>query len=334
MKNIKFSKNYNDIINIKKDFYENNLSNLKNVLKINKKYSIQPKRKFCKNCGKKSLKKFIKNFLIDYKVCKTCGHLNGTYQDTNKFTKWLYEDKGGKNYSKSYFTDFNKRVKNIYSPKAKFLKETIKKIKLIEIGSGGGHFLKALELEKINAIGYEPNKSLVNLGKKFLKKNKIINCSINETYKIMLNQKNFNVVALIAVLEHLNNPNIFLKNFIKSNIEYLYISVPLLSLSVFIENVFKNVFPRHLSGGHTHLYTKKSINYLIKKNNLKIVGEWWFGTDIADLYRSILISGNYNNKEIYLNKLNKNLYDVIDELQNVLDKNKICSEVHMILKKN
>ena len=31
-------------------------------------------------------------------------------------------------------------------------------------------------------------------------------------------------------------------------------------------NSFKNIFPRQLSAGHTHLYTKESLNYLAKKN--------------------------------------------------------------------
>ena len=44
MKNVKFSKSYNQIIKIKKNFYINNIENLKNALKINRKYLLQPKR--------------------------------------------------------------------------------------------------------------------------------------------------------------------------------------------------------------------------------------------------------------------------------------------------
>ena len=63
------------------------------------------------------------------------------------------------------------RVKNIYLPKVEFLKSVIKKkISLLEIGSGAGHFLKACELKNISAIGYETNNDLVNIGKKKLKK--------------------------------------------------------------------------------------------------------------------------------------------------------------------
>ena len=72
---------------------------------------------------------------------------------------------------------------------------------------------------------------------------------------------------------------------------------------------------------------------MAKKHNLKIIGEWWFGTDFPDLYRSLINSSSYLNKKTYLNELNKKLFKIINELQSVLDRNKICSEVHMIFKK-
>ena len=74
-------------------------------------------------------------------------------------------------------------------------------------------------------------------------------------------------------------------------------------------------------------------NYFAKKNGLKIVGEWWFGTDIPDLFRSLLVSANFVNKKIYSDEINKIFKNTIDQLQSVLDKNKTCSEIHMIFKK-
>ena len=334
MKNVKFSKSYNQIIKIKKNFYLNNRENLKNALRINKFYASQPKRIKCKNCNSKKLKKFINSFRIDYLVCEKCGHLNGRYQDTKAFSSWLYEKDDGENYSKGYEKDYIDRVKNIYLPKARFLKETIPKLNVIEIGSGACHLLKAFETIKVKAKGYEPSKSLTKIGYKYLKKNKVYNCNLMETNQAIIDEKKCNVLTMIAVLEHLNDPNIFLKSFIKSKIEYLYISVPLFSLSVFLENSFEDVFPRHLSGGHTHLYTERSLKYLSKKFGLKIIGEWWFGTDIADLYRSILVSSNNHSKIQYEKYINNYFFKILDKMQHVLDKEKVCSEVHMIFKKN
>lgn len=104
------------------------------------------------------------------------------------------------------------------------------------------------------------------------------------------------------------------------------------SLSALIENSFKSIFPRHLAGNHTHLYTKESLYFLAKKYKLKIIGEWWFGQDFPDLYRSLINSSTGNIKK-YKPLMDKYLFSHIDELQNVLDKNKMCSQVHMIFKK-
>ena len=336
MKLLKYSKTYGPLIKIKSDFYNDNYLFLKNSIKVNKFYKKQKKRINCKNCNLKLGKKFIKNFLISFSICKRCNHLNGEFEDTKKFTQWLYQTDGNfsKNYAINYLKDYNNRVKHIYLPKVKFLKQTIKeKINLLDIGAGGGHFLKALEMQNIKATGIESNINLTNLGAKKNKKNKLIKLDLNKSYSYLKNQKEINTVSLIGVLEHLEKPHDLLKAFNQSSAKYLYISVPLYSLSVFLENSFSHVYPRQLSDGHTHLYSEKSLNYLAKKNKLKIIGEWWFGTDIADLYRSLSLSKNILDKNIYQNELQKNFLYHIDALQAVLDKNKKCSEVHMIFKK-
>jgi late competence protein required for DNA uptake (superfamily II DNA/RNA helicase) len=161
---IKYSKSYNNINNLKKNFYTNNKENLKSAININKLYKKNPIRVFCINCQKKSLRKFIKSHLIEYYVCTSCLHLNGKYKETEKFLKQLYSDNSGNNYKKNYLKDYEQRVKNIYIPKVNFLKTVInQKINLLDLGAGGGHFLKALEIKKIKARGVEPSKALSEL---------------------------------------------------------------------------------------------------------------------------------------------------------------------------
>ena len=140
-------------------------------------------------------------------------------------------------------------------------------------------------------------------------------------------------ISLIGVLEHLTDPHSVFESFKKSKAKYLFISVPLASFTIFIEHAFKDIFPRHLSGTHTHLFTEKSINFLKKKYNLITIGEWWFGLDFPDLFRSILVSSKSKNNRNFTNKLEKYFYRYLDEFQNILDRNKNCSEVHLIFKK-
>ena len=72
---------------------------------------------------------------------------------------------------------------------------------------------------------------------------------------------------------------------------------------------------------------------MLKKYNFIILGEWWFGTDIPDLLRTLLVNAKYNNKKNYEKYLNLYFANYIDNLQNIIDLNKLSSEVHIVIKK-
>ena len=217
-----------------------------------------------------------------------------------------------------YLKNYEKRVNSIYLPKVEFLSEVIgDNYSVRDVGCGGGHFVRACELKGIKAEGIDTSQSLIELGK-------------SKSFEDYI-EKSRSVVSMIGVLEHLRSPNKAIEAFKRSEAEYLYISVPLFGLSVFIEHVFPNVFPRHLRGPHTHLYTRESLKYLEKSHNLKLIGEWWFGLDFMDFYRSV--SAQTRGTERFTKTLKLILGDNIDELQHILDKNKVCSEVHLVFSK-
>ena len=330
-----FSKPSLNHLKLKQDFFNSNNSLLKDIIKTNRKLSKQKKRLCCKVCGAKLGKKIFKSHLIEYTECTKCGHLNSLNEDTVTFSNYLYNSNKGKNYSNNYLKVYDLRVKNIYVPKVKFLinvmnKQNVKKYSVTDVGSGAGHFLKALEQKKIQGIGYEPSQTLVTVGKKKLKMNEINNTKMSDFAKIILNAKT-NVISMIGVLEHLNDPDLALRSFQKSKAKYLYILIPHLSFSTLLENANQSVFPRSLGGGHTHLYSNKSINYMAKKYKLSIIGEWWFGTDMMDLYRHLLVLCDQSKKmKLLIKKIFENQ---IDDLQKIMDTNKLCSEVHLIFKK-
>ena len=161
---IKFSKKISDVSELKKDFFtENNIYLKKSKREFNI-YKKEKKRVKCKNCEKKLGSTIFISHKIKYTICKKCFHLNGLYNDTSNFLKKLYLTSEGSNYEYAYKKDFNLRVKNIYLPKLNFLKSVLKKkFSLIEIGSGAGHFLRACEIKKIDAEGYDVNNKLVNV---------------------------------------------------------------------------------------------------------------------------------------------------------------------------
>lgn len=330
-----FSKPSLNHLKLKQDFFESNKILLNDIIKINRKLSNQKKRIFCKVCEAKLGKKTFKSHLIKYTECKRCGHLNSLNEDTIEFANYLYNSNKGKNYSNNYLKVFDSRVKNIYSPKVEFLKKVMssqnkKKFSVTDVGCGAGHFLKALEEKKIKGIGFEPSQTLVKVGKKKLKINEINSVSMKDFAKIISNTET-DVLSMIGVLEHLYDPNLALRSFQKSKAKYLYILIPHISFSTLLENANQSVFPRSLGGGHTHLYSNKSINFMAKKYKLSLVGEWWFGTDMIDLYRHLLVLCDQNKK---MKSMIKQIFEIqIDGLQHIMDKNKLCSEVHLIFKK-
>ncbi len=329
---IKFSKKNNDVSYIKENLINENLINLRRSIKINKHFNKLKKRKKCIICNNKILKKDFISHNVSYIICKNCGHLNGDRVLNNKFNQNIYVSNKGKNYSYLYDRLFSLRLKNIYYPKVKFLKKTIKKkIKILDFGCGSGHFVKACEDHGIQATGVDPNYELIKFGRKNLKKNELNHLSFEGCIQ-KIESTEADLVSLIFVLEHLENPNLIFKSFVKSKAKYLFIAVPLLSLSVFIENVFQNVYPRQLGGPHTNLFSNESLKYISKKYKLKTLGEWWFGSDFSDLYRSLILTSNYKNN-IYKKKLDNILFKNLNEFQKILDKSKSSSEVHMIFKK-
>jgi SAM-dependent methyltransferase len=334
MHKIKFSKPFNDILNIKNDFFKQNNFYLRQAVYWNKFYANQPKRVNCKNCKKKLGKEIFKSHFVNYTICNICSHFNGLYEDTDKFNNFLYKNDKDEKFSRFYHKNYNLRLRKIYQPKLNFLKEVIKKPKeILDLGCGAGHFVKACELKSIKASGYDVSKSMVNLGNRMLKINKIYNFEINDIYKYVQDSTH-EVISILGVLEHLKHPDLIFKNFKNSKAKYLYISVPLFSFSVFLEHAFQDVFPRVLGGVHNHLYTEKSLKYIIKKNKLKIIGEWWFGTDMMDLLRFIKVKSNPKNAKKFKNNLSHYFISIIDDLQKVLDQKKLCGDVHLVLKKS
>lgn len=341
----KYSKSTLDIHKIKMDFFSSNDKKLSEELNKKDFYTKQEKRKYCKNCNLEIGEIDFTVQGVGYSICSQCEHLNGIYEDSLEYTKVIYNDDDGDFYSKNYLNNFDLRVKNIYKPKLDFIKECLKKencndISIIDIGCGGGHFIKACEEQNIDAIGYDVNKILIDLGNSMLKKNRIekiediVSKTFDERVQEIVENTDKSVLTLVGCLEHLREPHGLIKSFLNSNCKYFFFSVPCFSLTVFIEHCFPDVWTRHLNSGHTHMYTKKSIEFLLNKYNLETVGEWWFGSEIYDLFRSMNIRMNKNGcSEKAKDFLSKYLFNNIDLLQKELDKKETCSAIQILVKK-
>jgi len=352
---IRFGKKSKDILDIKSSFITENAKLCEWQKELYKIYSQQPKRKKCKNCELKIVGLKFKKLKIPYILCKYCYHLNGMYDDTKIFSKRIYQTYSQKEYSSTEIIyvenkkkDYNKRLKNIYIPKAKFLLDNLlkkeknrnkifNKFRYIDIGCGAGYFVSSLKKLKIkNFSGYDVAKDLVYYGNKINKFNNLNFVEHDKTINIIKNLDSSDpiCVSFIGCLEHVYNQNEILREIKKKkNIKYLYISVPCFSPSSFIELVFNKNFQRVLAPYHTHLYSEKSLIYLAKKLKFKIISEWWFGGDIVDLYRNFILT-IFSKKEINDGKtiFNKMFLKILDSMQLGIDKKNYLAKFTCFLK--
>lgn len=347
MKIRQYGKPSASLIKQKQSFFDENDKHIEEQRKISDIYIGQPIRLHCKNCDHplKVEHDFIKDG-IKYKICDTCTHLNGAYKDTDEFCNVVYTGDDGKDYAQNYevndVANFNYRLSSIYMPKAEFLYTSLindhidpHNMKYLDFGSGSGYFIGALnKIGLKNISGTEVSKFQVDYGNNMIGSDVLSVHEMSDTDNF-LQKVDADVVSLIGVLEHLQNPRSAMAHIQKnSQIKYLYLSVPLFSLSVFLEMMSDDVYHRQLHGGHTHLYTEDSLQYLAQEFDFDIISEWWFGTDIVDLYRHIFVDlEQKQSSNTLINSFKEMMLPLIDKVQLELDKSHCSSEVHLLLKR-
>lgn len=201
------------------------------------------------------------------------------------------------------------------------------------MGGGGGYFLTALrDLGVHKCEAFEVSKTQIKLGRAFGSED-LKYMKPEQIYEIASRTKS-QVVSMIGVLEHLQDPRRMLSTLITNhNVRYVYILVPLFSPSIFTEMVFPQVMPRNLTTGHTHLFTESSLNWMGEEFKMKKIAEWWFGTDMMDLYRSVFVTLVKQSTSPKIIRTWTNMFrPLVDDLQLNIDKRHLSSEVHMVFK--
>lgn len=342
----KFGKSFKDIAALKTSFFLENEKHLKRSQHYASIYTRQPPRLLCKICETclPSSPSFIKHG-IPYAFCATCGQLNGMHEDTDAFCEAVYTSDGGKEYAENYSTHeieaYNRRRNAIYIPKAEFLLDVLRNdgvdpvcLKYADMGAGAGYFISALlEMGATDVAGYEVGDAQVKLGKRVSPSLPLHIIGLHDAERLV-RKTTSEVVSFIGVFEHLQNPRAILAA-IKGNssIRYLYFCVPMFSPTIFTEMVFPHVMPRQLTVGHTHLFTRSSLEYIEKEFSFVRAGAWWFGTDMMDYYRSVAVTLAGKPEFTSMGSCwSEQFESVLDDMQLVIDRNRDSSQVHVVLK--
>ncbi|MBI4135786.1 class I SAM-dependent methyltransferase [Candidatus Uhrbacteria bacterium] len=343
-----FGKPIEPLLRHKKSFFTDNDAILENSKRIGEIYKVQPLRTACKNCGApkpSAPEEFIKQG-IPYWFCAQCGHLTGAYDDSDEFCAQVYTGSGSENYAKNYATqtkeEYHRRLQDIYVPKAKFLIDALTKEgmdpseqKYADFGAGSGYFAGALYESGLRRIaGYEPSPHQVDFGNRMLPA-PLLKCTPLTDFENLAATTDSTVVSMIGVMEHFQYPRAIMKSLAENSaVQYVYILIPLFSPAIFFELAFPEVVQRVLGGRHTHIYTQESISWLCNEFGFEQCGAWWFGTDIADIFRDVFVTLTKQGHSGSLIERWKEMFlPLIDQMQMVVDKNKVCSEGHLLFKK-
>jgi 2-polyprenyl-3-methyl-5-hydroxy-6-metoxy-1,4-benzoquinol methylase len=338
---LRYSKSSGFYLQTKRDFFASNDALLEKAEQQNAAYARQPPRLTCKICDSRlNETSDLQQHGIQYKFCPQCGHLNGSYEDTQEFVESIYMSGQGASYAANYLdANFAKRVGDIYVPKVEFLLEdlTAGGLRLLDVGCGGGYFVCAALRSGIAAAGIDVSETMVRFGndqiEHLLGMRPLSSCDEAGLFARTLAAE-VDVVSAIGVIEHLRDPHRFFQSFRASKARYLFYSVPMFSLSVILENAFPGIFPRQLSGGHTHLFTEASLVRMNEALGVESIAEWRFGTDVMDLYRSLsCLMSRHGASTVLYQHLEQGLGSQVDALQGVLDRNHFCSEIHVLARK-
>jgi hypothetical protein len=281
---IRFGKSADALFAHKASFFSNNERLVAESRPIAALYAAQPRRERCKCCDHPLGEAAFSKQGISYALCARCGHLNGLHEDSPEFCAAIYADKGGSQYAKAYSAAdrdaYWARVRDIYVPKAEFLRDALAAegksadLTVADFGAGSGYFVEALRATRFNAEGYEVSAAQAALADAYLGAGAVRRHALDDMLALAAETRAL-IVSMIGVLEHVTAPRALLAALRGNrNVRYLYLSVPLFSPCVFFELAFPEVFQRHLSGGHTHLFTERSIDWMCGEFGMKRVAEW------------------------------------------------------------
>lgn len=348
MKTERFGKTFSGYKKIREAFFDKAQNDrfVDRLAKADELYREQPRRTNCKLCASRLGEVAFERNHVQYYVCATCGHLNGAFEDTESYNHALYADDESELATNSSYDDKDKerydfRVNEIYRPKADWLRQSLMEIgepvdelSCADMGAGAGHMVKALiDVGFETSVGYDVYQPNLELGNRIIGKDVLKHHGIDEV-GVLAATAPFDIVTSVFMLEHITNPVEWCMSLKKNpTAKYALIAVPMFSPTVVMEIVFPHIMHRSLGLAHTHLFTRRSLNWLFQKCGFEVLAEWWFGADAFDLHRNIHMHLRHQLESPNLADLwDEMVEESLDGIQYALDRAYASSEVHTIVR--
>ena len=214
----------------------------------------------CEICANDSFKSVYEKDSINVVKCSNCsalrlsdfniGELSNHYSRKIKYTDRI---------------DFEK-VKKL-SDLSEFIKKD-SNTRLLDVGCGKGDYIRYLSSQNINVEGLEPNPSFNIFYKNIPVSNNFI---IDDLYK----DNTFDIITLIQVLEHLDNPVQkleTLRRYLKPD-GTIVINVPSYNnprILLYRYFGFKSVVKKDFIKQHLYYYTPKTLSNVLNKSGFEV----------------------------------------------------------------
>lgn len=152
--------------------------------------------------------------------------------------------------------------------------------KLLDVGCGYGDFLLKMQKRDWDVYGIEPFLDAVKVGRKRIGEARIFK---GELPRVKFKSKDFDVITMWHVLEHLPNPSVYISKIrhLLDKRGYFIIEVP--NLDSFLLSLFGNNYNWLSTTEHVSIYSKKGIKKLLKDN----------GFSTLSVYSPMKITSNF-----------------------------------------
>jgi len=211
------------------------------------------------------------------------------------------------------------RLNNIAVPWLKWTVDVYKKYfnrepkKILDVGSGAGHFVEACRRHGIDAKGIELSES----SRKFAKEVWGIDLHDDDFTNITDKYTNYDIVTFWGLLEHTPYPSKILDSGynVLGNEGMVISKLPRwLSLGSAAQRINPSTIIRHIDPmGHIMLFTDSSAAELYYRTNFKPVAAWYYGMDIYELLMQIGNSTGYYDAFLASGEQQIELQQFIDE---------------------
>ena len=139
---------------------------------------------------------------------------------------------------------------------------------LLEIGCGAGHFLQRAHNHGYEVLGIDIDSKAIEFVKEKLKLN-VLNTDLSS---LNINKK-FDVIVLIGVFEHIEDPNNLInliKSLLKKDGEIMVALPNVFSINRFVPYFSRNEWDMFLEPGHIFHYQKSNLVRIFNKNGMKL----------------------------------------------------------------